>query len=103
MERHNRYSTYEAIETVRALSERPVRVGELFARDRYTRRMQLKNISFRLPGRALLKFVYMYLLKRGFLDGGPGLTYCVLQAIFEYHIVLKAREIRRRERGLPPS
>lgn len=101
--RHNKYSTYEAEETIRALRERPVKLGELFARDRYTRRMQLKNVSFRLPGRPLLKFVYMYVLQRGFLDGRAGLTYCILQAIFEYQIVLKVREMQRVERGLTPA
>jgi len=102
-ERHNRYSTYEAKETIKALADRPVRPGNLFSRDSITRRMELKNISFRMPGRPLLKFLYMYLFKLGFLDGGPGLTYCVLQAIYEYQIVLKVKELRRIERGLPGS
>lgn len=102
-QRHNRYSTYEAQETMRSLKEGKVNFAELFARDRYTRRMQLKNISVRLPFRPLFKFVYMYFLSLGFLDGRPGLTYCALQALFEYQIVLKVREFKRRERGLPPS
>jgi glycosyltransferase involved in cell wall biosynthesis len=101
LERHNRYSTYEAIETMRALREEPLRWSQLLARDRYRRRLQLKNLSFRLPGRPVLKFVYMYLVKGGILDGRSGLTYCILQAIFEYQIVLKVREMRRVEAGLP--
>jgi hypothetical protein len=36
----------------------------------------------------------MYFAGRGFLDGHAGLTYCTLQAIYEYFIVLKVREIR---------
>ena len=102
-ERHNRYSTYEARETIKALADRPVRLGNLFSADSITRRMELKNISFRMPGRPLLKFLYMYFLKLGILDGGPGLTYCVLQAIYEYQIVLKVKELRRIERGLSGS
>lgn len=102
-ERHNRYSTYEARETMRALRERPVRLGNLFSADRNTRRLELKNLSFRMPGRPFLKFVYMYLAQRGFLDGRAGLTYCTLQAIYEYQIVLKVRELKRVERGLPPA
>lgn len=98
-ERHNRYSGYEATETVRALREHPVRFGDLLARDRIKRRYALKNLSFRMPGRPLLKFLYMYVLQLGFLDGRPGLTYCTLQMIYEYQIVLKVREIRRHERG----
>ena len=102
-QRHNKYSTYEAIETIKALKERPVRWGELFSRDAYTRRMQLKNLSFRMPARPTLKFLYMYLLKLGILDGRPGLTYCILQAIYEYMICIKVREMQRIEKGLPGS
>ena len=103
LERHNRYSSYEAKETLRALADNPVRLGNLLSSDRNTRRLELKNISFRLPGRPFLKFLYMYLAQLGFLDGRPGLTYCTLQAIYEYQIVLKVRELRRVERGLPPA
>ena len=102
-QRHNKYSTYEATETVRALRENPVRLRELFAKDRYTRRLQLKNISFRLPGRPVLGFLYMALVQRGILDGRAGLTYCPLQAIYEYQIVLNVREIKRVERGDTPA
>ena len=103
LERHNRYSSYEAKETLRALADNPVRLGNLLSSDRNTRRLELKNISFRLPGRPFLKFLYMYLAQLGFLDGRAGLTYCTLQAIYEYQIVLKVRELRRIERGLPPA
>lgn len=103
LERHNRYSTYEALETMRALRDRPVRLGALFRRDPIARRLELKNLSFRLPFRPALKFLYMYVLKLGLLDGRAGLTYCTLQAIYEYLICLKVAELRRAERGLPPS
>lgn len=95
IERHNRYSTYEANETMKALAENPVKLGNLFSSDRNTRRLELKNISFRLPFRPTLKFVYMYLLGRGFLDGRAGWAYCRLQAMYEYMIVLKVRELKR--------
>jgi len=102
-ERHNRYSTYEAAETVKALKDQPLRPLNLFSADPMTRRLELKNLSFRMPLRPVLKFLYMYLARGGFLDGGPGLTYCTLQAIYEHQIVLKVRELRRVERGLPGS
>jgi hypothetical protein len=38
-------------------------------------------------------------LKRGFLDGRAGFTYCALRAIYEYMIDLKAAEIRFRRAG----
>lgn len=95
VERHNRYSTYEANETVRALSENPVQISNLFSSDRNTRRLELKNISFRMPMRPMFKFLYMFVLGRGFLDGRAGWTYCRLQAMYEYMIVLKVRELNR--------
>jgi glycosyltransferase involved in cell wall biosynthesis len=94
-ERHNRYSSIEARETVKALRERPLRWRNLLSRDRMTRRYELKNLSFRLPLRPLWKFLYLYLGQRGILDGRPGLTYCVLQSIYEYQIAVKVREITR--------
>jgi hypothetical protein len=54
-----------------------------------------------MPLRPLVKFLYMYVLKRGFLDGRAGYTYCKLQAMYEYMIVVKMRELARKERGLP--
>jgi glycosyltransferase involved in cell wall biosynthesis len=102
-ERHNRYSTYEAQETIKALAERPVRLGNLLSPDRNTRRLELKNISFRLPFRPTIKFLYMYLLGRGFLDGSAGLAYCRLQAIYEAMIVLKVKELQREAKGLVGS
>ena len=106
IERHNRYSTYEANETMKALDKHPVKLGNLFSGDRNTRRLELKNISFRMPCRPLLKFFYMYVLGRGFLDGRAGWTYCRLQAMYEYMIVLKVRELKHPElvdadRGVP--
>jgi hypothetical protein len=73
----------------------------LFNSDRALRRRALKNFSFRLPWRPFIKFLYLYVWQRGFLDGRPGLTYCVLQSFYEYMIVLKMHELERRERGLP--
>jgi glycosyltransferase involved in cell wall biosynthesis len=98
-ERHNRYSGYEAGETVKALREKDIHFRELFTADQIRRRHVLKTLSFRMPFRPFLKFIYMYFLKLGLLDGHAGLTYCVLQAIYEYQIVLKVREIKRAERG----
>lgn len=94
-ERHNRYSSYEAAENIKAYNERPVRLRNVFSSDRNTRRLELKNISFRLPFRPFVKFFFMYFVNLGFLDGRAGLTYCTLQSIYEYMIVLKVRELRR--------
>jgi len=58
--RHNRYSSYEAEETLRSLAAKDLKIGDLFSTDRTTRRAALKTLSFRLPGRPILKFFYQY-------------------------------------------
>jgi glycosyltransferase involved in cell wall biosynthesis len=99
--KHNRYSSMEALECLKELEEGSIVWKGLISSDGTRRRRALKQLSFRLPARPWLKFFYMYVLKRGFLDGMPGLTYCTLQAIYEYMIVLKMRELRRREDDKP--
>ena len=97
-ERHNRYSTMEAEACVKELEGTGFDWRALFSGDPIVKRRALKQLSSRLPFRPWLKFIYMYSLGVGFLDGGPGLTYCVLQAIYEYMISLKVRELRRQRR-----
>jgi glycosyltransferase involved in cell wall biosynthesis len=92
-EKHNRYSSAEAIEMLAALRDRPASLAALCTCDPVTRRRALKQLTLRWPFRPALRFCYMYFLRRGFLDGVPGLTYCRLLSIYEYMIVLKAKEI----------
>ncbi|MGH8503222.1 MAG: glycosyltransferase family 2 protein [Gammaproteobacteria bacterium] len=102
IEKHNRYSTQEAIESLRSLNAGiDDRKGIFAVGDPARQRQALKELSFRLPCRPLLRFLYMYVWRRGFLDGRPGLTYCRLLAMYEYMIVLKMKEIERRKRRLP--
>jgi hypothetical protein len=48
----------------------------------------------RLPGRWVFKFLYLYLIKGGFLDGYPGFVYCVLQGLYDFLIAAKIKETR---------
>jgi len=91
-DKHNRYSTMEAIESIRLL-HRKFEWRDLLNHDPAQRRRAWKNLSFRFSGRPLFKFLYMYCWRRGFLDGLPGFTYCMLQAIYEYMIVIKTKEL----------
>jgi hypothetical protein len=58
-------------------------------------------VFFRLPARPLVKFLYFFVWRRGYLDGHAGFTYSTLQAIYEYQIDCKYHELIRRKRGLP--
>ena len=100
-EKHNRYSYQEAMESLKSLSAHRLEWTQLFHRDSVVRRRALKELSFRLPFRPVLRFLYMYFFRLGFLDGRAGLDYCRLLTIYEQMIVFKMNEIRRRDQGLP--
>jgi glycosyltransferase involved in cell wall biosynthesis len=96
LNRHNNYSTLEAQQILAnhaALGRfRPVRA--FIARDFHERRFHQKELFYRLPARPIIKFLLLYLIKCGFLDGRAGFTYAALQSIYEYMIVLKVRELK---------
>jgi glycosyltransferase involved in cell wall biosynthesis len=94
LDRHNSYSTFEAqqIAADRGRQSRFSLVKAFRGRDFHERRFHQKELFYRLPARPLVKFLLLYVLKRGFLDGRAGFTYAVLQSIYEYMIVLKTRE-----------
>jgi glycosyltransferase involved in cell wall biosynthesis len=95
IDKHNRYSTDEAIETLRQLETGSVNWRDLFwGATEVERRRALKDLSLRLPGRPLIRFFYMYFLLGGCWDGQAGLAWCILQTFYEYLILLKVWEIR---------
>lgn len=93
--KHNHYSTQEAVEGLKILEGKSLDWGGLLSIGAPTRRRRaFKDISVRFPFRPLLRFLYIYILRRGFLDGTVGFTYCLLISIYEYMIVLKMKELR---------
>lgn len=101
IDKHNRYSTAEAAIALERSGEETIDWRALAGRDPAARRRALKEISYRLPFRPALRFLYMYWLRGGFLDGWQGYAYCRLLSAYELMIVLKTRELRRRRDGLP--
>ena len=96
IDRHNSYSRFEAQQIIsnRAAGEGFSWVKAFTAKDFHQRRYHQKELFYRLPCRPLVKFLLLYGAKRGFLDGRAGLTYAILQAVYEYFIVLKVRELQ---------
>jgi len=94
IDKHNRYSTDEAVETLRQLQTGTVNWKDLLlGSSEVERRRALKDLSLRLPFRPLIRFVYMYFFLGGFLDGRSGFSWCILQAFYEYLILLKVWEV----------
>ncbi len=97
LRKHDVYSTMEARLIVEGAGlQTPSLRAALTARDFHERRRHQKALFYRMPGRPMLKWLYMVLGRRAFLDGKAGLTYARLQAFYEYMIVLKTRELRDR-------
>lgn len=99
--RHNSYSDLESRELLKVREGAASSQGRIFSRSPIDRRRALKDLFFRMPARPFIKFAYYFLWRRGFLDGQAGLTYSTLQAIYEYQIDCKYRELLRRKQGLP--
>jgi glycosyltransferase involved in cell wall biosynthesis len=103
LEKHNRYSSGEAAENLRFLSRPRSPWTNLLSRAPVLHRRALKELSYGLPFRPLLRFIYMYLFRLGFLDGRPGFDYCVLLSLYESMIVLKINEMRRATALIPQA
>jgi glycosyltransferase involved in cell wall biosynthesis len=92
LEKHRRYARAEAEAYLAADAD--FRFGELFSGERLRRRRALKRLSYSLPFRPALRFIYQYVLRRGFLDGRPGLRYCQLLARYEGFSTDEIRRLR---------
>lgn len=65
----------------------------LFSKDFTEKRFHQKGLFYKMPGRPFIKWCYMVVWRRAFLDGIAGTTYATLQSIYEYFIVLKTKEL----------
>jgi glycosyltransferase involved in cell wall biosynthesis len=95
LHKHNQYSGMEA---QRWIQEKNGDVEfsfktAIFNKDFSKRRYHQKGLFYKFPGRPVIKWLYMIFWRRAFLDGRAGITYATLQSIYEYFIVLKAREL----------
>lgn len=65
----------------------------LFSKDFTEKRFHQKGLFYKMPGRPFIKWCYMVVWRRAFMDGVAGTTYATLQSIYEYFIVLKTKEL----------
>jgi glycosyltransferase involved in cell wall biosynthesis len=90
IEKHNRYSNWEARFQFESASA-PVALQN----KQVDRRRKLKWLSHRLPLRPLLRFLYIYFWQRGFLDGKEGYYFAQLHACYERMSIVKAYELKK--------
>ena len=93
VEKHNRYSKMEA-ELITSSKRNKYKWKDMISKDPVVRRQTTKSIVYRIPGRPLLIFCALYILRGGFRDGKAGLNYCLLKAFYEFLISCKVQEIK---------
>jgi len=93
--KHNRYSTLEAREIVRERHRARTSRAQKLERGIAIRRWLKHHVQPRLPFAGLWRFIYMYFLRLGFLDGLTGLRFCLLLATYDFFISMKMQELRQ--------
>ena len=96
VEKHNRYSNWEAELYDRFRSGDRDGSEDLIGRQQRLKR-RLKRLYLRLPLRFVFRFLYAYVWKRGFLDGKGGFVLCMLLAFYDFLSWAKVYELRGEE------
>ena len=94
--KHNRYSTLEARELIRDRAIGRGNQAKHLERGIAFRRWLKYHIQPKIPLPGLWRFVYMYIFRRGFLDGVTGFRFCLYLATYDFFISLKLAELKNR-------
>lgn len=90
--KHNHYSSLEA----RAILDDDGDLKASLAGNALERRRWIKrHVYRRLPAKWLFRFLYMYIIRLGVLDGVAGFRFCLFISSYEMHIGLKIAELRK--------
>lgn len=95
LSRHVRYARYEAAEFIAAT--RTEHRGSFFGSWSQRRRALKYHVWRRLKCRPAVRFLWMYVVRRGFLDGREGRVYCQLIAAYEAMIDAYALELEQQK------
>ena len=87
VEKHNRYSNWEA-----AVSQDAKNPISKLQNNNVNSRRQLKRLFKSMPFRPTLRFLYVYILQKGFLDGWAGYVFARLHGQYEFLSIAKSRE-----------
>jgi putative colanic acid biosynthesis acetyltransferase WcaF len=103
IDRHNRYSTDEALQALESIRSGDFSVGRLFSANSVTRRRAFKELLYRIPYRAELRYIYTLFVRGAILEGRAGLTYAQLQNLYDRMITLKLRLLRNKVYATMPD
>lgn len=98
LDRHNRYSSWEArlrlgFLTTGRYGDDPIRPRPFG--NAQERRRFLKYLAVRVPGESVLWFLYHYVFRLGFLEGRPGLIASRIRSDYIAAVRAKVYELRR--------
>jgi putative colanic acid biosynthesis acetyltransferase WcaF len=100
--KHNRYSTLEAQALFDEISRPKDHNREAnITRDTRRRRWVKRHIMPYMPMPGLWRFLYMYFIRLGILDGRAGLEFSRFISVYDSLVSLKLRELRRQARLRP--
>lgn len=92
--KHNKYSDmeshvyYEAGKDINLLKS-------FLSKDPMKKEKFLKDLMIALPFKGFVMFFYLYIFKRGFLDGREGFIFCMLKAFYFFMLEIKVIEIKQ--------
>ncbi|MFC7338117.1 glycosyltransferase family 2 protein [Haloferula chungangensis] len=92
VQKHNRYSDEEA-KHFNEQAEQSIQWPDLL-KGGMARKRAMKQVHARVPFRWVFKFIYLYFVRLGILDGYPGFVYCVLQSFYDFLITVKIQEAK---------
>ena len=97
LERHNRYSNWEAKVYYNLLNgmDDGGTIGANPFGDAVQRKRALKRVWVRLPFKPFLRFILFYFIRLGFMDGQAGYIYGRLLSQYEYQIGVKLYELQK--------
>jgi len=97
IDRHNRYSNWEAQLYFNFLAGRSEEgtIGSNFFGNALERKRFLRRLWVWLPFRPTIRFITVYVLLLGFLDGKAGYIHARLISQYEYQIGVKLYELQR--------
>lgn len=97
--KHNRYSTLEARALFDEMRTPSSESGQAnLTRDTRRRRWVKRRVMPYMPFPGLWRFLYMYIIRLGALDGRPGLEFSRFISVYDSLVALKLRELRRQAR-----
>ena len=97
LERHNRYSNWEARVYLNLLknTDDSDTIGANLFGNAVQRKRFLKTLWVRLPFKPTLRFILFYFIQLGVLDGKAGYIYARLLSQYEYQIGVKLYELQQ--------